>query len=199
MAKVLMLFWAICLSFTAPFCAFAEDDGDSLYNFDEPLYIEVLIKSCKMIIYKDLGDELEVVTELPVATVKKGLKTYPKGLGKIRAVQLNPIWAPTPTTVDYMNKKSRAAGKGNILKKHEIIKPGDKRNAMGTFKMILSHVEPGKGNIYRIHGNNSPSSIGKRASGGCIRMNNDQGLELAKNIKERLANNETVEVDMIEL
>jgi lipoprotein-anchoring transpeptidase ErfK/SrfK len=37
--------------------------------------------------------------------------------------------------------------------------------------------------IYRIHGTNTPSSIGKAASSGCIRMLNADVTELYKLVK----------------
>lgn len=61
----------------------------------------------------------------------------------------------------------------------------------GTFKIINKAVNPGgpfgvrwlginamKGN-YGIHGTNNPSSIGKSISNGCIRMHNNNVLELS--------------------
>ncbi|MBM3521264.1 MAG: L,D-transpeptidase, partial [Alphaproteobacteria bacterium] len=37
--------------------------------------------------------------------------------------------------------------------------------------------------IYRIHGTNEPTSIGKAASSGCIRMLNDDVIELYRFVK----------------
>jgi lipoprotein-anchoring transpeptidase ErfK/SrfK len=37
--------------------------------------------------------------------------------------------------------------------------------------------------IYRIHGTNEPSSIGKAASSGCIRMLNEDVTELYRHVK----------------
>ena len=37
--------------------------------------------------------------------------------------------------------------------------------------------------IYRIHGTNEPSSIGKAASSGCIRMLNEDVAELYRHVK----------------
>lgn len=54
-------------------------------------------------------------------------------------------------------------------------------NYMGAFKIYLSH-RTYKGDIYRIHGNNDPSQVGLRVTGGCIRMYNDEGTDLAKMI-----------------
>lgn len=62
----------------------------------------------------------------------------------------------------------------------------------GTFKIINRAVEPGgvfgvrwlglSKEGYGIHGTNNPSSIGKAISNGCIRMYNEDVLELANTV-----------------
>jgi lipoprotein-anchoring transpeptidase ErfK/SrfK len=52
---------------------------------------------------------------------------------------------------------------------------------MGKFKISLSH-RTKKGAIYRIHGANNPGRVGRRVTGGCFAMYNDEGLELARTI-----------------
>ncbi|WP_234122004.1 L,D-transpeptidase [Clostridium hydrogenum] len=61
----------------------------------------------------------------------------------------------------------------------------------GTFKIINRAINPGgpfgarwlglnaPNGDYGIHGTNNPSSIGKSVSNGCIRMFNDQVIELS--------------------
>jgi lipoprotein-anchoring transpeptidase ErfK/SrfK len=49
---------------------------------------------------------------------------------------------------------------------------GGPGNPLGARAMYLS------GSVYRIHGTNQPSSIGKRVSSGCIRMVNDDVIDL---------------------
>jgi hypothetical protein len=39
------------------------------------------------------------------------------------------------------------------------------------------------GTVYRIHGTNQPASIGKRVSSGCIRMVNDDVVDLYERVK----------------
>jgi len=39
------------------------------------------------------------------------------------------------------------------------------------------------GSFYRIHGTNAPSSIGSRATSGCIRMVNDDVIDLYDRVK----------------
>jgi lipoprotein-anchoring transpeptidase ErfK/SrfK len=49
---------------------------------------------------------------------------------------------------------------------------GGPSNPLGARAMYLA------GTVYRIHGTNQPSSIGKRVSSGCIRMVNDDVIDL---------------------
>jgi hypothetical protein len=49
---------------------------------------------------------------------------------------------------------------------------GGPGNPLGARAMYLS------GTVYRIHGTNDPSTIGKRVSSGCIRMLNDDVVDL---------------------
>lgn len=49
---------------------------------------------------------------------------------------------------------------------------GGPGNPLGARAMYL------KGTLYRIHGTNDPSSIGKRMSSGCIRMLNEDAIDL---------------------
>jgi lipoprotein-anchoring transpeptidase ErfK/SrfK len=54
---------------------------------------------------------------------------------------------------------------------------GGPKNPLGARAMYLG------GSIYRIHGTNEPSSIGKHASSGCIRMLNADVIELFQLVK----------------
>ena len=49
---------------------------------------------------------------------------------------------------------------------------GGPGNPLGARAMYLG------GTVYRIHGTNQPSSIGKRVSSGCIRMVNEDVIDL---------------------
>jgi len=54
---------------------------------------------------------------------------------------------------------------------------GGPENPLGARAIYLGS------SIYRIHGTNTPSSIGKRASSGCIRMLNSDVTELYQNVR----------------
>ena len=126
--------------------------------------IKVSLGSCKLWLYRD-G---QLVRTYTVATPGPGMPR-PHGLGRVTKIEFDPWWVPTK------NIRKRALRKGQRLP--SAIRPGSPANPMGRFKLHLSH-----GQGFRIHGTNQPSLIGRRVSSGCIRMRNDQGLELAQAI-----------------
>jgi len=85
----------------------------------------------------------------------RAVKTWPVGLGK-QATK-------TPTGTYTIINKVPNPGR----------RPGGPLTVYGTFWLGLSR----KG--YGIHGTNRPSSIGKYASNGCIRMKNPDVVDLA--------------------
>ena len=54
---------------------------------------------------------------------------------------------------------------------------GGEGNPLGARAMYLS------GSFYRIHGTNAPSTIGSRATSGCIRMTNEDVIDLYDRVK----------------
>jgi lipoprotein-anchoring transpeptidase ErfK/SrfK len=54
---------------------------------------------------------------------------------------------------------------------------GGETNPLGARAMYLS------GSVYRIHGTNAPSTIGSRATSGCIRMVNEDVVDLYNRVK----------------
>src|SRR3954464_15514515 len=75
-----------------------------------------------------------------------------------------PDWTPPPEMIERSPYLPRftAGGEGNPL---------------GARAMYLS------GSFYRIHGTNAPWSIGSRATSGCIRMVNDDVIDLYNRVK----------------
>ncbi len=74
-----------------------------------------------------------------------------------------PSWTPTAN----MRKRDP---------KLPIHQQGGPKNPLGARALYL--FKDGKDTLYRIHGTNDPSSIGKSASSGCIRMFNEHIFEL---------------------
>lgn len=95
-----------------------------------------------------------VVRKYPVAIGRETHKT-PQGKFYVYLKRKNPMWSP---------------GDGS-----KPVAGGSPENPLGTRWIGLS---VGKGNIYGIHGNNSPYSIGWQVSKGCIRMINSDVISL---------------------
>lgn len=138
-------------------------------------FIEISISRTRLTLYEKHGaGKMLPVAEYRVGSAMRGLKTYPLGLGRVTAIQLNPWWHPTA----YSRQVFRERG----ISLPRAVPPGHHLNYMGPFKIFLSH-RTWKGAIYRIHGNNDPRRVGRRVTGGCFVMNNRDGLELARRIR----------------
>jgi lipoprotein-anchoring transpeptidase ErfK/SrfK len=111
-------------------------------------------------LYYVLGNGKAVMYK--VATAKKGFEW--KGTHAVSAKAKWPSWTP-PTEM----RKRRP----DLPKFME----GGPDNPLGARALYLGS------SIYRIHGTNEPSSIGKAASSGCIRMLNEDVTELYKHVK----------------
>jgi len=112
-------------------------------------------------------------SQYTVGTAVRGLHTYPLGKGRVTAVAFNPWWYPTA----YSRKVFRERG----ITLPRAVPPGNPLNYMGAVKISLSH-KTAKGAVYRIHGNNNPKRVGRRVTGGCFVMFNEDALELAHTI-----------------
>jgi lipoprotein-anchoring transpeptidase ErfK/SrfK len=86
------------------------------------------------------------------------------GSARIRGKYVHPAWSP-PAAVkrDHPNLPNVIAG-------------GMKSNPMGPRALVLDRDQ------YAIHGTNRPKSIGTYASYGCIRMRNEDIVELYKEV-----------------
>ncbi|TQR14104.1 L,D-transpeptidase [Psychrobacillus soli] len=94
---------------------------------------------------------------IDVSVRKRQLKLYDASvLLKTYPIAVGKILTPTPT--------------GNYIIINKELDPG---GPFGALWMGLSKPH------YGIHGTNDPSSIGKEVSHGCIRMHNDDVLELS--------------------
>jgi lipoprotein-anchoring transpeptidase ErfK/SrfK len=137
-------------------------------------YIEISISRTTLTLYKKTGEgRLVPLREYPVGSAVRGLDVYPTGPGVVTGIYFDPWWYPTP----YSRQVFRERG----IDLPRAVPPGHPLNYMGKFKITLSHMTS-KGAIYRIHGTNNPNRVGRRVTGGCFAMLNDQGLELARTI-----------------
>lgn len=82
-----------------------------------------------------------------------------------------PRWTPTP---DMLKRDPQRYGRwANGM-------DGSDKNPLGARAMYL--VKDGKDTLYRIHGTNEPWTIGTAASSGCIRMLNQDVIDLYKQV-----------------
>jgi lipoprotein-anchoring transpeptidase ErfK/SrfK len=116
--------------------------------------IVVRVDENKLFLY----DGFDVIRSWPVATAKPGFTT-PDGDWAIYDKQVDPTWH---------NPAPDGWGAGEPLE----IGPGP-GNPMGPRALYIT--APG---LIRIHGTSDPASIGRYASHGCIRMNNDDIVTL---------------------
>lgn len=132
-------------------------------------HIEISVSKCTLWLYEVLSDgSKRLVRPFQVATAKPGT-AWPRGEGRITGIDYSPWWYPT----ENMVRRARKLGKRLVP-----VPPGASHNPMGAVKIMLSHVN--NGGAYRIHGTNQPWLIGRRVSLGCIRMRNEDSLELAR-------------------
>jgi len=89
------------------------------------------------------------------------------GAAKVGRMAEWPSWTPTPEIKQRMHVP-------------DYVGPGP-QNPMGARAMYL--YEGNKDTLYRIHGTNQPEYIGHAISSGCIRMTNEDVIDLYKRVK----------------
>jgi lipoprotein-anchoring transpeptidase ErfK/SrfK len=89
------------------------------------------------------------------------------GVAKVGRMAEWPAWVPTES------EKQR-------LGVPDVVAPGP-QNPMGARALYL--FEGDKDTLYRIHGTNQPEYIGQAISSGCIRMTNEDVIDLYKRVK----------------
>jgi lipoprotein-anchoring transpeptidase ErfK/SrfK len=91
--------------------------------------------------------------------------------GSVVSCEVNPVWRPTTKT-----RRAYFWHTGQNLPA-EII-PGDTLNSLGAARINLLFDSTGINPAIKIHGTNKPKSIGQKISRGCIRLYNQDILEL---------------------
>jgi lipoprotein-anchoring transpeptidase ErfK/SrfK len=99
-------------------------------------------------------------------TVGEGAMSW-SGVAKVGAMAEWPGWHPTPGEIVRMNVP-------------KFVPPGPD-NPMGARAMYL--YSGGKDTLFRIHGTNQPEYIGHSISSGCIRMTNEDVIDLYSHVK----------------
>lgn len=82
-----------------------------------------------------------------------------------------PGWTPTPNMIKRDPERYGPLAKGL---------PGGLKNPLGARALYL--YKGGQDTLYRIHGTNEPWSIGKSVSSGCIRMLNQDIIDLHRRV-----------------
>jgi L,D-transpeptidase YcfS len=135
----------------------------------EQIIIEVDSSTNVMTIKAKIDNQIKVIKTFKVSTGKIGIEK-PFGDGRITKISLNPVWYPTQDTIKTFRKK------GIFLP--PVVEAADKYNYMGAAKINLTHEVNGK-STFRIHGTLNEKTIGTNESAGCIRMKNNEVVQLA--------------------
>jgi len=90
------------------------------------------------------------------------------GIAKIGRMEEWPAWVPTPSEQQRLGPLPAFV-------------TGGPHNPMGARGMYL--YSSGKDTLYRIHGTNQPEYIGQAISSGCIRMTNEDAIDLYSRVK----------------
>jgi lipoprotein-anchoring transpeptidase ErfK/SrfK len=121
----------------------------------------VVIKTKERRLYLVLADETAI--RYAVGVGKAGRQW--QGRAVIDGAHVQPAWAPTPEI------------KRDNPSLPDVIPGGSPGNPMGARALTLS------GGEYAIHGTNRPESIGTYASYGCIRMFNEDIIDLFRRVR----------------
>ena len=136
--------------------AFAGTRPMALAPDSPPAAIALRVDVSERTLYVTEGDD--VLASYPVAVGKPGHAT-PRGEYAVRRVIWNPRWVP-PKTAWAREKTAKA--------------PGDPDNPMGRVKIFFKDPD------YYLHGTNAVKSLGQAASHGCVRLRNEDIIELAQ-------------------
>ena len=137
-------------------------------NYDS-LIVEVDSKKNIMFLKGEDNKQLTNIQSYKVSTGRDNIKK-PLGVGSITAISLEPQWYPTYKTLKAFKKKG--------INLPAIVPYGHRLNYMGAAKINLTHRVEGQ-EVYRIHGTLNEDTIGTNESSGCIRMKNNEVMQLA--------------------
>jgi lipoprotein-anchoring transpeptidase ErfK/SrfK len=128
----------------------------------------IIIKTSERALYKVMGGGKAM--RYLVAVGKEGFSW--SGVARVGSKAVNPRWTPPPEMIERSPKFAQYA---------DGMEGGIPENPLGVRALYLYKGRSDTG--FRIHGTNAPSSIGTAASSGCIRMLNDEVIELFNNTR----------------
>lgn len=120
-------------------------------------------------LYFILPDDRAVRYAIGVGSAAKG---FQEGDAIIDRKQTWPRWIPTPDMVRRSPEH---------YEKYRDGVDGGPTNPLGARALYMQ--KNGRDTYYRVHGTNDPSSIGKSVSAGCIRLLNQDILDLYERVK----------------
>jgi lipoprotein-anchoring transpeptidase ErfK/SrfK len=136
----------------------------SYFTFEKPGTI--IIKTRERALYQVLGSGRAM--RYLVAVGKEGFSW--SGTARVGYKKVNPTWTPPAEMIERKPEYAEWA---------DGMPGGIPDNPLGVRALYLYQGK--KDTLFRIHGTNSPSSIGTAASSGCIRMLNKEVIELYAN------------------
>jgi lipoprotein-anchoring transpeptidase ErfK/SrfK len=123
----------------------------------------IIIRTSERALYRIMGNGK--AKRYLVAVGKQGFSW--SGTARVGRKAVNPTWTPPPEMIERTPKYAQWAGG---------MPGGIPANPLGPRAMYLYN---GRGDTgFRIHGTNAPGSIGSAASSGCIRMLNNEVIDL---------------------
>jgi lipoprotein-anchoring transpeptidase ErfK/SrfK len=156
MAVFATLALAIVLGFAGPAKAATRDIVET---GDEYGYGTIVIKTSEKRLYYSLGNGKAIRYSVAVGSPRNQWF----GTTWVSEKKENPTWTPTPSM------RARNPRLPNYMA------PGP-RNPLGVRALYLGWT------AYRIHGTNAPASIGNAVSNGCIRMLNEDVVDLFERV-----------------
>lgn len=124
----------------------------------------IVIRTAERKLYYILGNSQAIM--YPVGVGREGF-TW-SGQNKITRKAVWPDWRPPQVMIE------REAEKGHLL---PAFMPGGPQNPLGARALYIGDTD------YRIHGTIAPWSIGRGMSSGCIRMMNEEVIDLFNRVK----------------
>ena len=145
--------------------AFSSYSGSRIVDFDRALAPgSILVRTDERKLYFVLDGGKAV--EYGVGVGREGFAW--RGTKRISRKAEWPGWTPPAQMIE------RERAKGVILPAHM---PGGPNNPLGARALYLG------GSLFRIHGTNQPHTIGQAVSSGCIRMLNEEVVDLHDRVK----------------
>ena len=116
-----------------------------------------------------------------------GSPDYPTPKGTYYIVRIfddHPLWIPPPSDWAYGQAPSHSVYGGHMMPFFSKIQVADKgEETVAELDNIAPQVKMVDGGMYRIHGTDSPWSIGSSQSHGCVRLLNSTVRQLAETLK----------------